>query len=236
MANPLLKETWIAHGTCKPKPNEKLAKDVIPVMEFPYSTQLQKDDPPYGRPIDAPTAVDMITNFWKRIKREMPHTWADFSLNFDTNFENFLSSKTEHKDKDARIKEAELALHWLFKFLSCSFAMTFDKSILLKILSQPQCEGVRFYMCSKSNLNQGSGELDQIMSLVLVGVDAKSQDLFYDAPDNNWVESQVNSVPTVSLLGEYGHPPGLFQKVMQEKVVEDAFALFKYAKIDLSKP
>jgi hypothetical protein len=51
------------------------------------------------------------------------------------------------------------------KMMEGSFAITFDKNVLLKTISQPKCEGIRFYLCVK----KGPGDKD-VLSLVTVGV------------------------------------------------------------------
>jgi hypothetical protein len=95
----------------------------------------------------------------------------------------------------------------LAQLLQKSSAITIDKSMLLKTLSQPGCEGIRFYLCKKT-LDQK----DEYASLVTVGVDAKGKDLYYDYNDavgqfistNGIRQAQVENV---SLVGEYGSPP-----------------------------
>jgi hypothetical protein len=57
--------------------------------------------------------------------------------------------------------------------------VTFDKSQLLRIISQPRCEGVRFYHA----LRKGSNG-DMAATLVLVGVDKDGFDLNYNLKTN----------------------------------------------------
>lgn len=101
--------------------------------------------------------------------------------------------------------------------LTGSFAITFDKNVLLKTLSQPKCEGVRFYLCLKQTEKDPKKEM---LSLVTVGVDEAGKDLLYDYQQG----VPVKDIPTRSLVAEYGHPPGIMS---QTGPSVDPFVLFK---------
>ena len=106
----------------------------------------------------------------------------------------------------------------LRKMLQGSFAITLDKNVLLKTISQPRCEGVRFYLCLKQSDNK-----EDLLSLVTVGVDEAGKDLLYEYKDG----VPVAEVPTRSLVAEYGHPPYLMSQANSAAL--DPFVLFKYS-------
>ncbi len=101
--------------------------------------------------------------------------------------------------------------------LSGSFAITFDKSVLLKTLSQPKCEGIRFYLCLKQSEKNPA---EQLLSLVTVGVDEAGKDLLYEYQPG----IPIKDIPTRSLIAEYGHPPWVMS---QSGPSIDPFVLFK---------
>lgn len=103
----------------------------------------------------------------------------------------------------------------LRQLLEGSFAITFDKSVLLKTISQPKCEGIRFYLCMKKGLKD-----ENVLSLVTVGVDEKGADLLYEYKEG----AKPEDVQTRSLLAEYGYPPG---RLTASGASMDPFVLFK---------
>jgi hypothetical protein len=105
----------------------------------------------------------------------------------------------------------------LRQMLEGSFAITLDKSVLLKTISQPKCEGIRFYLCAKR------GEKGEpLLSLVTVGIDEAGKDLLYEYKEG----TAVADIPTRSLVAEYGYPPGMLQ---QSGTTLDPFVLFKFS-------
>ena len=102
----------------------------------------------------------------------------------------------------------------LKKLLQGSFAITLDKNVLLKTLSQPKCEGIRFYPCLKSTAK------GDVLSLVTVGVDDAGKDLLYDFKPGTPLETR-------SLVAEYGHPPTLMSQTGSTPL--DPFVLFQYS-------
>lgn len=105
---------------------------------------------------------------------------------------------------------------WIKDLLEKSGGITFDKNIVLKIISQPHCEGVRLYPALKNH------EGADFLSLVIVGVDSVGTDLHYGDPKQDRVS--LGAYDTKSLSGEYGHPPGEGFKSNENK-----FVLYKYA-------
>src|SRR6185312_4404762 len=89
-------------------------------------------------------------------------------------------------------------------FLSLTNGITFDRTIVLKILSQPNCEGLRAYLCQRDDVDE--------QSLVLVGVDAHGFDLNFPVPKNVKEKAATTDIPNQSLMAEYGYPPGSKKK------------------------
>ena len=113
--------------------------------------------------------------------------------------------------------EEEKDINALKELIRGTIAVTLDKNVLLKTISQPKCEGIRFYLCLKQ-----SDSKQDLLSLVTVGVDEAGKDLLYDYTSGVPVED----VPTRSLVAEYGHPPRLMQ---QSGTSLDPFVLFRFS-------
>jgi hypothetical protein len=99
---------------------------------------------------------------------------------------------------------------WLLDLLINSLSISIDKNGLLKTLSQPGCEGIRFYLCTK--LEKDDDEPDNfsdILSLVTVGIDKDGKDLGYDfnQASANEIADNIFKVETESLTTEYSYPP-----------------------------
>ena len=105
----------------------------------------------------------------------------------------------------------------LRQLIEGSFAITLDRNVLLKTISQPKCEGIRFYLCVKK-----SEKGEDLLSLVTVGVDENGKDLLYEFSEG----TPVQDIPTRSLVAEYGYPPGRLQ---QSGPALDPFVLFKFS-------
>jgi|GEM_PF-3977510 len=126
---------------------------------------------------------------------------------FDVLFKNKRSNSLT-KDQNEFLKAA----------IGLPYGITFDKSIILKILSQPNCEGVRSYLCKRD-----SGHI----SLVLVGVDIDGYDLnyYFESTKKNMDDPNIDDD---SLCAEYGHPPD--GMTYQEKSFDEHYVLLNYAR------
>ena len=204
------------------------------------------EDMPLGRHIDANLAVHFISNFLKHIKTiYYPDPSPEFQefLN-DPKNEEFNSFVTKTRDFHRRV-------------LELNYGMSIDKNILLKVLSQPDCEGVRFYLCFKPN----DDPKKQKISLVMVGIDCEGRDLnytftsdtvtYYKGNEQGVIvpakagKKAIKNVVTQSSTGEYVTPPytivanSLFSEEECYKFhngfddkddIEDYFVLLKLAK------
>ncbi|RYE56596.1 MAG: hypothetical protein EOP48_07645 [Sphingobacteriales bacterium] len=153
---------------------------------------------PYGIAIDAPLAVQLIRDLWKRVHEERVNQIAA-DMNFLINDIPF----DDEKAKGIKISIQKLATKaqtWLDNLLHCSFALTIDKGLLLKMLSQPGCEGVRLYLC----LNKES-EHSNHLSIVSVGVDIDAKDLNYSYDPANHNLDSITFMENESFTDEYAY-------------------------------
>lgn len=134
----------------------------------------------------------------------------------------------DFQDMIRPISEQEDASDELKKLLIRSSAITIDKNGLLKTLSQPGCEGIRFYLCKKIvTLSDGSKE--SFASLVTVGVDADGKDLHYDFVKDRLSDGLLAAaISNTSLVSEYGAPPPTTSGVAEEDLA-DKLVLLDYA-------
>lgn len=166
---------------------------------------------PYGMPIDARLAVALIAAWQKKVdglKEKLFEEKRELSLN--------------REERDS------------FKaLLKRSSAITVDKNIILKTLSQPGCEGLRFYLCMKSEPSKDEKETD-FLSLVTVGVNEYGRDLHYSYDDKNGIKGMKALKASYSMLSEYNSPPPPPYNISKAKsFIEDSFdkryAILKYA-------
>ena len=194
----------------------------VPVQENAKCLRLP-DDPdkknPYGIPVDADLAIALISDFHQLLKepfREKFISGKDITAS-DINFSN-------HKMTESFIK----SVNELVDILKRSCAITIEKNVLLKTLSQPDCEGLRFYICKKSvnSVNK------PYLSLVTVGVDKDGKDHLYSYPKSKNGNALAENIETTSLISEYGHPPGsgeLKDKSLNKVYTEKSYVLLNYA-------
>jgi len=180
---------------------------IIGIYETPCSVQMGdvavggKPAEPYGIPITAELGIGLIADLQYLIQ---PIVAAATK-------ESFSAAITDE------------SFETLQELLRHSSAITIDKNVLLKTLSQPGCEGIRFYLCKK--VIDGASYL----SLVTVGVTSDGQDLHYEyKPDRLQNGLKEAALPTSSLVSEYGSPPPP-RTVALANAVSDKFALLKYA-------
>lgn len=117
----------------------------------------------------------------------------------------------------------------LKELLIRSSGITVDKNTLLKTLSQPGCEGIRFYLCKKK-LSLEDGSKQDYVSLVTVGVDTDGKDLHY-----NFVREKLSggllaaTLINTSLVSEYSAPPPPRTFTATEESLNDKLVLLQYA-------
>jgi hypothetical protein len=144
--------------------------------------------PTYGLPIDANLAIYLLQNAISN---------SDAFLDVVTNrFIDFSTNKIKLNSRTLGIDDT----------LNLTYGVTFDKSIILKVLSQPGCEGIRCYLCARPGNPKHT-------SILIIGVDADGYDLNYKGYKNSKPgdllkpDSDSDDVDTCSLIAEYGYPP-----------------------------
>jgi len=202
-------------GAVQTKPAE------IAVLERAKSVVIPPDNDdtaPYGVPIDAKLAINLIHDFHAMLSEPVLGSFLDGGeVEFD------------FSEKDSRDQIVE-AFQKLVEILKRSCAITIDKNVILKTLSQPGCEGLRFYLCKKSNAGEN------FISLVTVGVNAQGEDLLYEYSSGS-TRSASTSLRNMSLISEYGHPPGgstMKGNSIDELYAHEAYVLLRYA-LDMTR-
>lgn len=116
----------------------------------------------------------------------------------------------------------------LVDMLKRSSAITIDKNTLLKTISQPGCEGIRFYPCKKI-VELSDGTKQAFISLVTVGVDINGKDLHYNF-DKTLLEKGLagSDLKNTSLVGEYNQPPP-YNKASSTQTFDEKYVLLQYA-------
>lgn len=84
-----------------------------------------------------------------------------------------------------------------------SLAITADKGTLMKALSQPDCEGLRFYLCVSEVDSDGKPTK---LSLVIIAVDIRDNDLGYEFKPE--IRRNIDQIDTRSFTAEYNKTSG----------------------------
>jgi hypothetical protein len=163
----------------------------IPIFEYPksFTDPNYPDAPPAGQAIEANLAVALIKFLHDKLPKLSPEVLkGKKKLSF-----NFPEQATTDFEQ------------WIVQLLLFSGAMTIDKSVLLKTLSQPGCEGMRFYLCLKPDDKIPGG----VLSLVTTGVDKDGKDLGYkfSRKTRQAIKKGKMNVETKSYNSEYSYPP-----------------------------
>lgn len=194
-------DKWSVMGSCF---DEKNPATPIPhcTLSFPQGNSVTVLDS--GTPIDTALAVHFIVNFHDKIKI-FQETQAGLH-------------NAMHVDSESFDKAEALRLHQVHheqtnelvgQFMKIAYGITFDKSLILRIFSQPKCEAIRCYFCAKENTNP---DLQQpyVLSIVVTGVDGSGNELTpIQPPDELFkpLDGGGTGGDDGSLTGEYGSPP-----------------------------
>jgi hypothetical protein len=119
--------------------------------------------------------------------------------------------------------------------LDNSFGFTIDKSLLLQTLSQPSCEGIRFYLAMRDNTGEGQS-LPGVLTLVTVGVDSNGKDLNFKYNRDIPFVDDLPDVENLSLTGEYPRtPPAIADKSNPDSPGLEPYVLYQYARLAIQK-
>ena len=126
------------------------------------------------------------------------------------------------------------AFNPLVELLRYSAGITASRSMLLKILSQPECSGVRFYLAlkdrEKADADRKAARFQRKFSPVMVGVDKKGTDLNYTYDTKYADKDNIPNIETRSLSGEYPGTSGLITPFGPKKMEGvTPYPLFQYA-------
>jgi len=246
---------WSVQGNClgdasmaASSGNPNPAMKEIPIPSDTTCVSSPGGSAPFGMPIDADLAVYFIKNFLMDFKLYCEQDKALYSKTKTvskpdgTQFEE-LTFNEENLDetKFNLLKEQHKKSRRLIKKLvKITYGVAFDRDIMLKILSQPTCEGLRAYLCGR-DIN---GQMH--LSMVMVGVDAQGFDLHYNAPDLETTMRKLKSATTLSestplitrsLTAEYGSPPPPSETgadhvhidELEKKLIDERYVLLRMA-------
>ena len=203
----------------------------------------------FGLPVTARLAIFYIRKLWEELEKKQL-----LSIHRDTkSLFNVLRGHLNKQGKDFKRedfleelekmdKRWEEANDWLIELLRNSFAITMDKSILLKTLSQPECEGIRYYLAMKrrpENQNKQNDDIDLTdsegnpvkLTLVTVGVDKVGTDLHYKYDKQYHSIDTIPDIENESLCTEYPRTPGIAEKLKVKLPALEPYVLYKYAMV-----
>lgn len=207
----------------------------------------------FGTPVSAKVAVSYIRQLWDAVDGKGLKTLAQDTENALEGVRHYFldfpeKEKLELEKTYAKVvNNAKLTQQWLVDLLDASAAITMDKNIILKTLSQDECQGMRFYLAMK-NISSGEGEpsvkpgfvdpltggpLPTKLTLCTVGVSKEGKDLFYDFPEGRLQAKVGSPIPDVldeSLAGEYPFTSGKLCTKPFDDPDLTAYPLYKYAK------
>lgn len=167
---------------------------------------------PLGRPVEVNVALEYIANFV-----------SNFQLVYDPpgleNIEKLLGDPTV-KALDLYINKVQKLAG---KIMDLNYAMSLDRNVILKMLSQPGCEGLRFYLCARPDDDTkdvvDTDPADFDISLVIVGIDCEGYDLKYNYKKKQIFDQKnplgprkvgevtLPNLQMQSMTGEYVTPP-----------------------------
>jgi len=246
------KVRWIAKGKTYSNLEEGRPHDVanIEIPESENGIKMEYGGNIYGEPIDARLAIYYIRKLWTEIKRD-----RILSIHQDTR-DAFASLEKTLKDNGITdqkmlrsitrlsrdlVDQSQKAENWIAELLDRSFAITMEKSVILKTLSQPECEGIRFYLCMKDPKSTEKGkeavdkkgnDLRGILTLLTVGVNKEGHDLHFEYyPDKHEIDKfrEIPEIETSSLCTEYPKTSGRIFPKRIESAELVPYVLYKYA-------
>ncbi len=156
-------------------------------------------DDTFGAAIDVNSAIKLISECFKA-----KNTIHKSIEEFEHSLHDLLSKHSDKRDAENLKKQfenlKEIKTHYDEMF-NLSNGITFSRSLILKILAQPNCEALRAYLCYRR-------DVDPHYSLVMVGVDCHGYDLNYHHKAVEESLDKAVNLTNQSLTAEYAYPPG----------------------------
>jgi len=233
------------------KPGEEPVED-IQVVESGKGLKMDDSTQKFGQAINAQLALFYIRKLWQTIEdnriHDIVHDTEKIMLDLKSRFNNMPQEDKDFAEKafDLIIANAQKALDWIVELLDHSAAITMDKNIILKTLSQSECEGLRFYLCMKDRPEEDKkvvgdndpkkltgGLREQKLTFVTVGVDRCGHDLEYKYPDGrpqSTAEQRIPDIEDCSLCSEYPYTSGMLCSKPFDDPGLKPYPLYKFAK------
>jgi hypothetical protein len=124
---------------------------------------------------------------------------------------------------------------WLYALLDNSFGITMDKSTILQTLSQPGCEGIRFYLALRDS-QESNPSLPGVLTLVTVGVDSEGKDLNLSYNEGISFTNDIPDIENLSLCSEYPFvSPTIADKDNPNSQGLAPYVLYQYAKLTIQR-
>ena len=187
-----LKSNWAVDANCLCQDGTTESQKNLPVNTPRRSVVMPGSNATAGTPVNTKLAIRYMRRFLKFYKLYL-RTAEEKASKFHAD-----------NDKDALLELFKNHVKFHQRVYHMSYGMTMEKDHALRLLSQPGCEGLRFYMCSK---DMGGKE---VISLVVVGVDHRGYDLNFDPVDSlvsSKADGVLDDVSDDSLGVEYNTPP-----------------------------
>ncbi len=249
------KKKWVIPGQAFKPSNNPLNKnegtEIDVDVEVPESEGIVMPGKKeiYGLPIHARLAIFYIRKLWQELEKKQLLSIHEDTRKFFNVLRGHFDKKSEGFKREEFLKELEVmedrwkeANDWLIELLRNSFAVTMDKSILLKTLSQPECEGIRYYLAMKrrpENQYIQKNEVDLTdserksvkLTLVTVGVDKVGTDLHFQFHSDLHSRETIPDIENDSLCTEYPRTPGIAEKYKINLPAIEPYVLYRYAMV-----
>ena len=256
---------WIAKGMTynKMQAGTPGTLEDIAFVDSGKEMSMGNDDEYFGMPIDGRLAVHYIRNLWDTIKADnllrMTEQSIDKVNSYRKNNHAFLKGNENNKAltelekvQQELIDQISQAEKWLLDLLNSSFAISMRKNLVLKTLSQPGCEGLRFYLCMKdkpkenNNTKPGANTSKvqptpenthaapgKILTLVMVGLDIHGQDLNFKYDEALHRDAGANGIAKIenpSVCDEYPAVTKDIYKLKTNAPELKPYVLYKYSR------
>lgn len=205
MAEVAKKRRWTVYGRVFNRPVGSVDPPTIEpekpltIEEDATTLIIPNSEGPYGEPLSTGVAVHLIRNMYDIVKES--------NKVIDKIQDKLSPNKKDDDPLGFFLTPEELeTLEFLKKLIRDSMAITFDKSQILRLISQPGCEGIRFYQALRVVNDK------KVMTLVAVGLNRHACDLNYATTNDDgsfaYKPNDHSDDTCQSLVLDWAHPPG----------------------------